>query len=315
MAQKEQHCAFCKAILFDDDDVVYCPECGAPHHRECYQSLGHCAREEYHRREDLPAEEETSPAEPDRDNIVCPSCGLTCRRGTPFCPRCNARLSEDPSAAPADEYDPYNGVSPEESIDGVSVTEMASYVRVNTRRYLPCFQKLSATGHKCHWNWGGFVFGHTWLFFRKCYLHGLGALLFTVVAYLMMCPLLANGYRAYYAIFGSLTAEELQQATGSPVYMDRLASEFFQTTELWMVLLFYLGILSLIAIHVVIGLLGDRVYLNHSVEKITAIRANDEIDNKLQAMLLTGGVNLFIGLLAFYGASAIMRILLILFVS
>ena len=48
MANKEKHCAFCKAILFDDDDVVYCPECGAPHHRECYNSLGHCARIELH---------------------------------------------------------------------------------------------------------------------------------------------------------------------------------------------------------------------------------------------------------------------------
>ena len=28
--------------------MVYCPECGAPHHRECYNSIGHCALEEFH---------------------------------------------------------------------------------------------------------------------------------------------------------------------------------------------------------------------------------------------------------------------------
>ena len=41
-------CVYCKAYLLSDDDVVYCPVCGAPHHRECYESLGHCALEELH---------------------------------------------------------------------------------------------------------------------------------------------------------------------------------------------------------------------------------------------------------------------------
>ena len=41
-------CARCKAYLFSEDDIVYCPVCGAPHHRECYNALGHCALEELH---------------------------------------------------------------------------------------------------------------------------------------------------------------------------------------------------------------------------------------------------------------------------
>ena len=41
-------CVRCHAYLFPEDDVVYCPVCGAPHHRECYNELGHCALEEFH---------------------------------------------------------------------------------------------------------------------------------------------------------------------------------------------------------------------------------------------------------------------------
>ena len=50
MSQKEinKSCALCHAYLFDEDDVVYCPVCGAPHHRECYNSIGHCALESTH---------------------------------------------------------------------------------------------------------------------------------------------------------------------------------------------------------------------------------------------------------------------------
>ena len=41
-------CVRCHAYLFPEDDIVYCPVCGAPHHRECYNQLGHCALEEFH---------------------------------------------------------------------------------------------------------------------------------------------------------------------------------------------------------------------------------------------------------------------------
>lgn len=30
------------------DDVVTCPDCGTPHHRECYQELGKCANKNLH---------------------------------------------------------------------------------------------------------------------------------------------------------------------------------------------------------------------------------------------------------------------------
>ena len=41
-------CSLCHAYLFEDDDVVCCPVCGAPHHRDCYMNIGHCALEEFH---------------------------------------------------------------------------------------------------------------------------------------------------------------------------------------------------------------------------------------------------------------------------
>ncbi|MEE1006612.1 MAG: RING finger protein, partial [Acutalibacteraceae bacterium] len=60
-------CVRCHAYLFDDDDVVYCPVCGAPHHRECYNELGHCALEALHGTDNqydkLKAAEETVPAD------------------------------------------------------------------------------------------------------------------------------------------------------------------------------------------------------------------------------------------------------------
>ena len=41
-------CPVCKKPFTEKDDIVVCPECGTPHHRECYFSLSHCVNEEKH---------------------------------------------------------------------------------------------------------------------------------------------------------------------------------------------------------------------------------------------------------------------------
>lgn len=41
-------CPVCHQPFKADDDVVVCPVCGAPHHRECYRKEGHCAYADTH---------------------------------------------------------------------------------------------------------------------------------------------------------------------------------------------------------------------------------------------------------------------------
>lgn len=41
-------CPVCRERFRDGDDITVCPECGTPHHRECYLKLNRCGLEEYH---------------------------------------------------------------------------------------------------------------------------------------------------------------------------------------------------------------------------------------------------------------------------
>ena len=41
-------CPVCHKVFEEGDDVVSCPECGTPHHRECYKSIGKCANKDLH---------------------------------------------------------------------------------------------------------------------------------------------------------------------------------------------------------------------------------------------------------------------------
>ena len=42
MNYKGVSCPVCGQEFKEGDDIVVCPECGAPHHRSCYKQLGNC---------------------------------------------------------------------------------------------------------------------------------------------------------------------------------------------------------------------------------------------------------------------------------
>ncbi len=43
-----QKCISCKEVLKKDDDIVICPDCGSPYHRECYKAEGKCLNTHLH---------------------------------------------------------------------------------------------------------------------------------------------------------------------------------------------------------------------------------------------------------------------------
>ncbi len=77
----EYKCPVCDKQFKKGDDIVVCPECGAPHHRKCYEKEGHCHFADKHgadfsfEKEQL--EEAEQQAEQDaKDGVVlCKRCG------------------------------------------------------------------------------------------------------------------------------------------------------------------------------------------------------------------------------------------------
>lgn len=350
--ENEKHCEFCHAILFDDDDIVYCPICGAPHHRECYNQLGHCAREQYHGSEpsDKPDDSQadgnindgaaasdnqyansstdSSGGSPDRDGHapndiprdreghVCPVCGKISTSDTIFCPYCgtpfgqNRQQGSNPYASPygnpytnrqpnspfgfnAAPIDPYGGVDPNSSIDGVPVSEMTSFVRVNTNRYIPVFSSLAQKKKKTGWNWASFIFSYAWLFYRKCYREGLVAIMFTIISYIMAAP----AYITYYNFFNENYSDLVRITSLSQSEVTKLYEGLIdKMTPLCWILLAAAIVLN-IAIRVFVGLRGDWLYLNRAKIKIGQIKDADQIDDKLSAIIVSGGVNALTGML------------------
>ena len=93
-------CPVCSAEFKQDDDVVVCPKCGAPYHRDCYKIKGKCIFPALHKEgkswksvycNDTEAQENY--ASDDSDNTVCRFCGHKNSKDSIVCENCGEFLT------------------------------------------------------------------------------------------------------------------------------------------------------------------------------------------------------------------------------
>ena len=286
-------CVRCHAYLFPEDDIVYCPVCGAPHHRECYNQLGHCAREEFHgtdrqydkvkaREEEQAAAEMPNTGENAEGLITCQMCHEKYDFALNACPKCGA-----PNIAKAGgsfvNFDFLGGVPADYDIgDGITADEAKRFVAANTPRYIPKFAVLNAK-NKLSWNWLAFLFPCGWMLSRKMYKNGVVAGLLTVISSLFYLPFM-NAINNLGTTPGETQAQIMQSIyehlpkMGAAVIAALLA-----------------GFVLNIAVRILSALFGDYLYKQYAISSIKTIRAESEdMDYDYRKK---GGVNIFLFLL------------------
>ncbi len=194
---KNKKCAVCSAYLFEEDDVVCCPVCGAPHHRDCYNSAGHCGLEKYHGTDmqysDETEETKEASAEADTDSSskgrICTQCGKDYPKDARFCPYCG--YSEMTGFFADGNLHNINFSSVEDDTDigeGVTAKEASGVIMINHFRYISRFLTL-AGNKKTSWNWAGFLLPGAWLAYRKMYKESVIAVVFSIISTVLSFPL------------------------------------------------------------------------------------------------------------------------------
>ena len=300
-----ESCAYCKAKLFSDDDVVYCPECGAPHHRKCYNNLGHCALEtlhgtenEYSKEKELEkqqkAEEERRKREAEQNQAGaqfgsdvpttrCKMCGTEYEFRKASCPKCGA-----PNFVRANgvAFDFYGGIDPETEIaDSVTAKEVKKFVLTNTHRYIPKFARFKS-GKKVSWNWLAFFFPSCWMFSRKMYKGGIITTVLLLIASILIIPLSQE----------LISLGVYENATS---YVEVFKNIYNATALLSTEIMLFSGLNFLInfSVKIVCALFGDYWYKNYTVKSIKKIR-NESHDSEFDYRK-KGGVNIFAFLIAY----------------
>lgn len=107
-------CQGCGKKIADGDDIVVCPECGTPQHRECYEKENKCVNEHLHsenyewqpRHSDEPVPQKK---EVEDDIVICPFCGETNNREDNVCVNCYRPLDSVNKFILGNEYKKQGG--------------------------------------------------------------------------------------------------------------------------------------------------------------------------------------------------------------
>lgn len=197
-------CPVCRIKLTEKSDVVVCPECGTPHHRTCYLSLGRCGVEEYHAKGfewngRLPDEPEESPQKaPEEATAENTDDGFS-----------REHRAEYPGQDPYGQYDQYEQsqndpyIDVEEFVnnlrrqsmnegtvvDGVSNRELSTFVGRSLVHYAQAFTLFRAPiqpgqrRRKVFINLCAGFFAPIHQFYRRMDLLGIAATLVTLLSY------------------------------------------------------------------------------------------------------------------------------------
>ncbi|MBE6786744.1 MAG: DUF2628 domain-containing protein [Ruminococcaceae bacterium] len=277
MSSQEKSCVLCHAYLFPEDDVVYCPECGAPHHRECYNSIGKCALAEFHGTENQYDKIK-------KENIEEPTA--------------ETEQTQDEYQTPFGAYSPIDflgGVKLEEQIaDGVTAKQAANFVLSNTMRYIPKFKKLDQK-NKNSWNFLAFLFPCEWFLSRKMYKNGFIVGFLEIIATLLMIP--------FYNMQNNLG---ITQALNTADMLERISQNMskFSMPVMWVG---FIGAILSLAICITVGIYGDWIYKKHTVKSIKEIEKTSE--DKNFDYRKKGGVNIFMFFLGYVVTSYIPSII------
>lgn len=220
-------CLVCDKEFTDEDDIVVCPECGTPYHRDCYLQEGKCINSELHEKGE--SWEESKQSDNNAQGIPgnrCPRCGSENSNDKLFCEKCGMPLIQQEGSTPFNENFGQGMPTGENSqpfgenagapygvnqlvfdqnsvIDGVKLGDYAKYIGVNPLPMLTKFIRFGKFGGKISMNIFSFIFPHVYFFFRKMKGWGVVFLLaFAVLAIPSMVVMLSTGYAGMKFDFG-----------------------------------------------------------------------------------------------------------------
>ncbi len=315
-------CLVCEKKFVEEDDIVVCPICGTPYHRDCYQKVGECVNKELHESgESWQPDFDSTKAQPDPRSAYelkdkeCSSCGILNYHSSENCVSCGTPLNEGsvkqktntnnnpynntnnqgaypppPFGFGVNPFDPLGGVNATEMIeDGISYGEMSKLVERNTMYYMPVFKRLKEQ-KKNKFNIFAFLFTGAWLLYRKQYKSGI------VLTIAMFAMYLGQTFTTLYLLLPTLNDLYLQAGidpnSAGSFQSTFSAMQFADSTQ--MVLMSIPGFLSIamFVIMIIMGNIGNKIYMKSCIGTIKKTKRNTKsVEEYDRVIAQKSGVN------------------------
>ena len=314
-------CKSCGEKFTAEDDIVVCPECGTPYHRECWKREGECINTELHESGKSWKELNEKTAEMPK----CKGCGNTLRDDQLFCDKCGAptdaffsngkkageahnsqgayrQVSENTASTATENMypfminfsDPLCGFNPEEELgteeDSATVRELGDFVGSNTHYYLPKFRNIKKLGLKFSINIPAMIFPELYFAYRKMPLIAIAVL---ILRTLIEFPSELASYQMIFAdsqpIMGDFTYRTMFESMfpylAEPIErllaLDLKRGAFATVDNI-------AYILTLARIFITASF-SNFIYYRHAVKKVTEVKKNTADKSRLSYSLKESG--------------------------
>ena len=285
-------CEGCGKPLTLQNDIVVCPDCGAPYHRSCYEKLGVCVHASAHAKGyewHFPYQES--------ELRTCPACGERTLRSEQHCRCCGALLPPENEAHPNDraaaqseqegafdyanmyrQFDQRGGSAADpvrqtieaafgadKMLDGIPCQDWMDYIGPSAGAYLADYGRMQLQNNKVSMSFSAMLFGPFYFFYRKAWKP-------------------AFAFLAAELVLSAPTFISMLQVSQSALAPDLSASALVILARVCSVLNFVLMILR--------GVFGKWLYRKSAAENIRRIRKDFPDAAKRRVVLAAqGGVS------------------------
>lgn len=273
---ENQKCPVCGVAFKSGDDIVTCPECGTPHHRQCYEKIGKCANASLHstgfvyKRAQEPDTENQQQANQQQINqqqnpYFIPPHGSSVQGG--------AQQNQNGYTHIPMNFGNQQGEKAgfvfknDDKIDGVLLSDIITVIGANFLKFISKFKK----NKKMNWNWSAFIFGPYYLFFRKMNGPGTIFLTFEFAARFIISMVFSKQLTAFVNGASSL----IENTSISPEEYYSKLNSLIQSSDVIPAYLILTAVL--VVIHLIIGVLADWLY------KRKVFSVVSDVDSKVES--------------------------------
>ena len=310
MRFENQICPVCEEKFKENDEIVVCPECGTPHHRDCYNNLGECKNSTLHNENFTfePVKEEQDKIDILIDDEIKNTKDVVNVVNVEFNSD-DEKNNENLRSTIEELFKNINGKSTDQVLlNNTPSSYFEAAIGKNQNYYMPRFLIMEGTQKKRLINVCAFVFPFAWAIYRKMY--KLALLVFCIYIALLsvtVAPILSN--EEYVEAMNKCYMEDptfyekvLLYEAGQNVTFTKTQSEFMEISKNLTIspVIAYGTLIVSLAMKIFLGLYATRLYKDKLTKNIEKAKKLSLDEAKLKDYLKSkyGVTPMFIAIIA-----------------
>jgi hypothetical protein len=310
MRFENQVCPVCEEKFEENDEIVVCPECGTPHHRDCYINLGECKNSALHNENFTfePVIEEQEKIDILIDDEIKNTKDVVNVVNVEFNSD-DEKNNENLRSTIEELFKNINGKSTDQVLlNNTPSSYFEAAIGKNQNYYMPRFLIMEGTQKKRLINVCAFVFPFAWAIYRKMY--KLALLLFCIYIALLsvtVAPILSNdeyveAMNKCYMEDPTFYEKVLLYESGQNVTFTKTQSEFMEISKNLTIspVIAYGTLIVSLAMKIFLGLYATRLYKDKLTKNIEKAKKLSLDEAKLKDYLKSkyGVTPMFIAIIA-----------------